>query len=64
MEKTKVIRKTTIDYDKEGDVLYISFGGSQPADDSDVTDEGVIIRLKEGKIIGVTIPNAKKRLHI
>lgn len=60
-----MIRKTRIDYDPEGDVLYISFGGKpQPADDSDVTEEGVIVRLKEGKIVGLTIPNVKKRVSI
>lgn len=64
MEEAEVIQKTIMDYDPEGDVLYISFGDPQPADDSDVTDEGVIVRLKEGRIIGLTIPNAKKRLYI
>ena len=63
MEKTALIQKTTLDYDEESDVLYISFGGPQHADDSEVTDEGVIIRLKEGRIIGFTIPNAKKKIH-
>lgn len=56
-----MIRKTRIDYDPEGDVLYISFGGKpQPADDSDVTEEGVIVRLKEGKIVGLTIPTLRR----
>lgn len=64
MEEAEVIQKTVLDYDQAGDVLYISFGGPQSADDSDITDEGVVIRLKEGKIIGFTIPNAKKRLYI
>lgn len=60
-----MIRKTLVDYDPEGDVLYISFGEQpQPADDSDVTEEGVIVRLKEGKIVGFTIPNAMKRVSI
>jgi uncharacterized protein YuzE len=62
MEETKVIRKITTDYDAEGDVLYISFGEPQEADDSDITEEGAIIRLKEGKIIGLTILNASKRM--
>ena len=62
MEEAKVIRKITTDYDAEGDVLYISFGEPQEADDSDITEEGVIIRLKEGKIIGLTILNASKRM--
>lgn len=62
MEEAKVIRKITTDYDAEGDVLHISFGEPQEADDSDITEEGVIIRLKEGKIIGLTILNASKRM--
>jgi len=64
MAKAEVIEKIVLDYDKKGDVLYISFGPPRPADDSDVTDEGVIVRLREGRIIGLTIPNARKRLFI
>ena len=59
-----MIQKTELDYDQDGDVLYISFGAPQPADDSDVTDEGVVVRLREGKIVGLTIPNAKARLSV
>ena len=59
-----MIEKIVLNYDKKGDVLYINFGPPVPADDSDVTDEGVIVRLKEGRIVGLTIPNAKKRLFI
>jgi len=64
MAKAEVIEKIVLDYDKKGDVLYINFGSPRPADDSDVTDEGVIVRLREGRIIGLTIPNARKRLFI
>ncbi|MFQ6076340.1 MAG: DUF2283 domain-containing protein, partial [Candidatus Bathyarchaeia archaeon] len=39
-----------------------SFGKPQEADDSDITEEGVIIRLKEGKIIGLTVLNASRRM--
>ena len=63
MEKTELVQKTILDYDEEREVLYIDFGRPQPADDSDVTDEGVIVRLSQGKIIGLTIPNAKKRIR-
>jgi uncharacterized protein YuzE len=62
LEKAELIRDIKVDYDPKGDVLYISFGEPQQADDSDVTEEGVIIRLKEGKIIGLTILNASKRM--
>ncbi len=65
MEQSEVIQNTSLDYDSEGDVLYISFGEKpQAADDSDVIEEGVIIRLKDGKIVGLTIPNVRKRVSI
>lgn len=38
-----------MDYDSVGDVLYISFSKPRPVDDSDITDEGVIIRLWKGR---------------
>ncbi len=62
MEKTELMRSVEFDYDPVGDVLYISFGKPRVADDSDLTDEGVIIRLKEGRIVGLTILNASKRM--
>ena len=62
MAKNLITEKIGLDYDAEGDVLYISFGEPQPADDSDVTDEGVVIRTRLGKIVGLTILNARDRL--
>lgn len=49
-----------VDYDEEADVLYISFGKPQKADDS-FHGEGDIIRRKKGnKIIGLTVLNASR----
>lgn len=48
-----------INYDKEADVLYISFGKPQKADDS-VQKEGIIRRTKGKKVIGLTILNATR----
>ena len=62
MEKASIIKQTRLSYDAEGDVLYISFGEPRPADDSDVTDEGIIVRLREGRIVGLTILNATKKV--
>ena len=58
-----MIEKVRMNYDPEGDVLYITFGDPEAADDSDITDEGIIVRLRDGRIVGLTILNAKKRLH-
>ena len=62
MAKVSLIDQTKLSYDQEGDVLYISFGQPQEADDSDLTDEGVIVRLREGRIVGLTILNATKKV--
>ena len=62
MAKISLIDQTKLSYDQEGDVLYISFGEPQEADDSDLTDEGVIVRLRDGRIVGLTILNATKKV--
>lgn len=63
MAKRMILDRVKLNYDSEGDVLYINFGEPQPADDSDITDEGVIVRLREGKIVGLSILNAGKKLY-
>ena len=63
MAKKLTGEQVKLDYDKEDDVLYISFGQPEPADDADVTDQGVIIRLRQGKIVGLSILNARSRVY-
>jgi len=48
-------------YDEEADVLYLNFKKPSHADDSELTDDDIIIRYEKGKIVGVTILNASKR---
>jgi len=62
MAQAELIDRTKLSYDAQGDVLYISFGEPQPADDSDITDEGVVIRLRKGKIVGLSILNATRKV--
>ena len=48
-------------YDVEADVLYINF--HQPAlvaDDSELTEEGILIRYQNDEIIGLTILNVSR----
>ena len=52
-----------LNYDPEGDVLYVNFGVPQAADDSDITDEGIVLHLRDEKLVGLTILNAKERLY-
>ena len=48
-------------YDKEADVRYINFKKPSHADDSELTDDDIIIRYEKEEIIGITILNASKK---
>lgn len=48
-------------YDEEADVLYINLKNPSYADDSELTDQDIIIRSEKGKIIGLTVLHASKR---
>lgn len=50
-------------YDHEADVLYINFKRPSHADDSELTDDDIVIRYEKGKIIGLTVLHASKRLN-
>jgi len=50
-----------IDYDKEVDVLYISFKRPQKATNSEMLKNGVLVRYKGEQIVGLTILEASKR---
>lgn len=52
-----------LSYDADADVLYISFGEPQAADDADVTDDDIIVRTRSGRTVGLTILNASARLR-
>ena len=47
--------------DKEADVLYINFKKPSHADDSELTDDDIIIRYEKGEIVGVTVLNVSRR---
>ena len=48
-------------YDREADVLYLSFTSENVADDSELTDDDVILRYAGDELIGITILHASKR---
>ncbi len=50
-----------VDYDQEADVLYISFDRPQNATDSEMTEDGVLLRYHEEQLVGVTILDASTR---
>ncbi len=50
-----------VDYDKEADVLYLSFRRPQRAVKTIETDDDILIRKDGNKIVGITILNASSR---
>ena len=56
-EFVSLARQMWIDFDKEADVLYISFEKPQHADDS-LMDGNIIVHKRKGNIVGLTVLNA------
>jgi len=54
-------KKVWVDYDEDADVLYVNFKKPSHADDSELTDDNVIIRYEKGQVVGMTFLNAAKR---
>ncbi len=50
-----------LDYDNEADVLYISLERPQKATTSKMRDDGILLRYRGKKLVGVTVFEASKR---
>ena len=50
-----------LSYDAEADVLYVNFKMPSHADDSEITDNDVIIRYEGDEVIGYTVLHASRR---
>jgi len=50
-----------IDFDEEADVLYISFQRPQRATDSEMLDNGILLRYRRDRLVGVTVLDASIR---
>ena len=50
-----------LSYDAEADVLYVNFEKPSVADDSELTDDDIIVRYQGDDIIGYTVLHASKR---
>jgi uncharacterized protein YuzE len=62
MEKVAIsLEKIDLDYDEEVDVLYLSFGKPRQAKDSVEVEDGIIYRIADNEIVGITITNFKAR---
>ena len=54
-------RSIWVDYDKEADVLYVSLQRPQNATDSEMQEDGVLLRYRGKNLVGLTIFEASKR---
>ncbi len=65
MAKTEQVKLTPdridVEYDAGGDALYIAFSPDTAADDSELTDNDVLVRYKDNKIIGLTVLHFSER---
>jgi len=51
-----------VDYDQEADVLYMSFERPQKATETELTDEGLLLRYRHKQLVGVTVLAASTRV--
>ena len=59
--KCEKMQRFWVDYDNEADVLYISFQRTQRATDTEMTDEGILLRHRDNQLVGITILDASMR---
>lgn len=50
-------------YDNEADALYLHFKKPNHAENSEMTEDEIIIRYEKNEIIGLTILNASQRVE-
>ena len=51
-------------YDEEADVLYINFRKPAIADDSELTDDDVIVRYAGKDVVGLTISTHRRECEV
>ena len=57
------IERIWFDYDKQNDILYINFGYNlEDADESIMTENDIVIRIKDNMIVGITVFDFSKRV--
>jgi uncharacterized protein YuzE len=54
-------RRFWVDYDKEADVLYISLQRPQRATNTKMTDDGILLRYSDDRLVGITVLDASTR---
>ncbi len=51
-----------LEYDKQNDILYINFGYDvEDADESILTENDIVVRIKNGKVVSLTVFDFSKK---
>ncbi len=59
------INNIWIEYDKQNDILYINFGYDiEDADESILTENDIVVRIKNNKVVSLTIFDFSKKAGI
>jgi len=54
-----------LEYDRQNDILYINFGYNiEDADESFLTENNIAIRVKNGKLVSLTVFDFSKKADI
>ena len=54
-------RHIWFDFDSKADVLYVSLQRPQKATDTDIMDDGTLLRLRGKNVVGITITEVSKK---
>ena len=53
------------EYDRQNDILYINFGYDiEDADESILTENDVVVRIKNGRVVSLTVFDFAKRVNL
>jgi uncharacterized protein YuzE len=57
------INNIWFEYDNQNDILYINFGTDlEDADDQILLENGVVARIKKGKVVSLTVFDFSKKI--
>jgi uncharacterized protein YuzE len=54
-------RRFWVDYDSEAGGLYLSFQRPQKAMETEMTEEGILLRYRDEQLVGITVLDASTR---
>ena len=53
------------EYDRQNDILYINFGYDvEDADESFLTENDIVVRIKNGRIVSLTVFDFSKKIGV